>query len=69
VARLEILEHRLKLLARLFRRHFEHFADQTLGPVRRAALAAPRNVERPDDHAGRIGMKPQAVGEQIHRDC
>jgi len=26
-------------------------------------------VERPDDDTGRIGMKPQAVGEQVHRDC
>jgi hypothetical protein len=65
VARLEVLEHQLELVARLLRRHVHDLADEPLRPADAVGVGDPANMERSDHHARRIGVKTEPVVEEL----
>ena len=65
VARLEIVEHVAQdALGRAFGQ-CEHVFDQLLRPTFVGALRLPREMERADDDARRIGFQPQCMREAV----
>jgi hypothetical protein len=61
MAPLEIVHHRLELLADLAITESEHCIDQTLGPRGMAPVALPGKVKWTNDDAGRVRLKPERM--------
>jgi hypothetical protein len=61
MAALEVMHHRLELMADLSIAEREHRIDQALGPRGMAPVALPGKVEWTNDDAGRVRLKPERM--------